>query len=152
MKSLLVAMLLLAAGTAAADPRAEAAAIELLDVINMEQVMDRSMEQTLAIQMQANPAMLPYRAVLQEFFARYLSYPSIKADLVQMYTESFTADELDQLIAFYQTPLGRKTLEKLPELMRRGGELGRARVQAHLPELQTMIEAEAQRLRSLESN
>jgi len=148
MKKLLITCLLFYAGTAMADQQAHDAALELFDAIDMATVMDQAVDQTLAMQMKANPAMLPYQEVFRKFFAKYLRYEAIKEDLAQMYMQSFSADELDQLSDFYRTALGRKTLETMPELMRKGGELGMSRVQAHLPELRTMIEAEAHRLKS----
>lgn len=151
MKGLLTICLLLFVGGAMADQRAHDAAAELFAAIDMPKVMDQAVEQTLVVQMKANPAMQPYEAVFRRFFAKYLSYEAIKEDLAQMYMQSFSADELAQLSAFYKTELGRKTLETMPELMRKGGELGMSRVQAHLPELRTMIEAEALRLKSLQT-
>jgi hypothetical protein len=53
---------------------------------------------------------------------------------------------LRELNIFYASPVGRKVVDKLPELMKQGAQLGAARVQANLPELQAMIQAEVERL------
>lgn len=151
MKKLFITFLLLFASGVMADQRAHDAAIHLFEAIDMTKVMDQTIDQALALEMKKNPAMLPYREVFREFLAKYLSFEAIRGDMAEMYVESFTADELDQLADFYRTDLGRKTLDAMPVLMRKGGELGMSRVKAHLPELRTMIEAEAHRLKSLET-
>jgi uncharacterized protein len=46
--------------------------------------------------------------------------PGVLKDAPPIYARHFTVDELHQLIAFYKTPLGAKTLRELPQVM---GEL-----------------------------
>jgi hypothetical protein len=45
------------------------------------------------------------------------------AEMVPLYAETYTLDELRQLIAFYSSPLGQKMLAKMPMLMNRGMEI-----------------------------
>lgn len=45
--------------------------------------------------------------------------------LVPVYDSIFTASEVDQLIVFYQTPLGRRLLESQGALAAAAGDLGR---------------------------
>jgi hypothetical protein len=48
--------------------------------------------------------------------------------VIPIYQRHFTADEMRQLVAFYETPLGRKVATELPavqqEAMEAGGEWG----------------------------
>ena len=39
---------------------------------------------------------------------------------VQIYSKYFSEQELEDLIAFYTTPLGQKSIETMPDLMREG--------------------------------
>ncbi len=119
-----------------------AAAEEVLKLANTEKVMQASIDTTLAAQMKANPALLPVKDVMKKFFAKHLSYAAIKDDLITVYTEEFTEDELKQLAAFYRTPVGRKSIEKMPVLMQKGAEIGMKRVQDNSAELRKMIEDE----------
>ncbi|WP_197065225.1 DUF2059 domain-containing protein [Massilia sp. 9096] len=45
-------------------------------------------------------------------------------EMVPLYAETFTLDEIRQLTAFYASPVGQKTLEVMPALMGRGMEIG----------------------------
>jgi hypothetical protein len=45
------------------------------------------------------------------------------AEMVPLYAETYTLDEIRQLIAFYSSPLGQKMLANMPMLMNRGMEI-----------------------------
>ncbi len=52
------------------------------------------------------------------------SLEDIYGQLAQVYIEEFTEAEIDQILAFYYTPVGEKMREVTPELTRRGMEIG----------------------------
>jgi hypothetical protein len=66
----------------------------------------------------------------------------LKDDLVSMYVAEFTEQEVRDLVKFYQTPLGKKTADKMPILTSKGAQLGASKVDAHKAELQQMIRDE----------
>lgn len=73
----------------------------------------------------------------REFRARY---GRMKSETAQEYARTFTTAELEELIRFYASPVGRKALETLPELqqrlfpigMRIGAEAGQAAMKTTL--------------------
>ena len=78
---------------------------------------------------------------MKAFLSKYMSWASLKDDVAKLYTTEFSESELNELNKFYQTPLGRKTVQKMPALMAKGAEIGQKRMQEHLPELQAAITA-----------
>jgi hypothetical protein len=50
----------------------------------------------------------------------------ITDQMAGVYARTFTVDEMHQLIAFYQTPVGQKLLEKLPTLVQESMSIGQA--------------------------
>ena len=64
-----------------------------------------------------------------------------EALLVPVYDRHFTQDEVDGLIAFYESPLGKKTIEKMPavmgEAMAVGGAWGQAIMERIVERTQT---------------
>ena len=79
-----------------------------------------------------------------------------KADFLQMtadlYSKNFTNDEIKELIQFYESPVGRKTIQVLPtvtqESMTRGAELGQIaakraleRMAEEFPEFKALLNA-----------
>ncbi|MEY2562414.1 MAG: uncharacterized protein QOH88_607 [Verrucomicrobiota bacterium] len=115
------------------------AAESLLSMMNMDAVMGAAIDQMLAMQIKQNPAIAPYEAEMKAFLKKYMSWAGLKDDMIKIYADEFTEAELGELSAFYQTPLGKKTLQKMPTLMAKGAELGQRRVQEHLPELTAAI-------------
>ncbi len=62
----------------------------------------------------------------QEAFKKEMmaSLDDIYVRLAQVYTEKFTEAEIDQILAFYQTPVGKKMRDITPELTKKGMEIG----------------------------
>ncbi|GAA4320755.1 hypothetical protein GCM10023115_47960 [Pontixanthobacter gangjinensis] len=54
------------------------------------------------------------------------STEDLYAKLAAVYTESFTEQELDKILAFYDTPVGKKMVAITPELTKKGMEIGQA--------------------------
>ncbi len=145
-KLLVIGLILLLPSVSLADSASEKEAEKLLETMGMEQLLERSIEQMLNIQLQQNPAMMPFVDIMKEFLDKYMSYESLKPDLLKLYADEFTAAELSEINAFYQTAVGQKTIQKMPTLMAQGSQIGSARIQEHVGELQSQIEAEAKRL------
>lgn len=124
-----------------------AAADELFKAMDLETVFSASIQRTVDMQIKQNPAIAPYRQVMLDFFAKYMSWASLKDDMAQIYMDEFSIDEIKELTAFYKTPVGHKVAQRLPELMGKGAEVGMRKVQQHMGELQQAIAAETQRIR-----
>lgn len=87
----------------------------------------------------------PERAdsVARDIVASYLSDPArtkeLMSQLVPIYEQTFTADEIHELIAFYETPLGRKLTASLPSIEAESVRAGRTWVARMLPGLQEAV-------------
>lgn len=81
-----------------------------------------------------------FKTVLNNFFKKYLNWESVKDDFKRIYAEEFSEEELNQLVKFYNTPLGKKVNEKMPILQQKGMQLGQKIVQDHQEELQAEIQ------------
>jgi len=83
-----------------------------------------------------------FKTVMLNFLSKYMSFADLKQDMAQIYAEEFTEAELKEITRFYLTPVGKKTIEKLPALQQKGIAVAQQKLQAHLPELQQTIQAE----------
>ncbi|HET6762371.1 MAG TPA: DUF2059 domain-containing protein [Longimicrobiaceae bacterium] len=120
------------------------AARELVDAMNVQRVLDTSINSMMKMQLEQNPALQQFEPTMRQFFNKYLSWPALRDGYAQMYADRFTADELRQISVFYHSPVGQKVAITTPELMQAGADMGREMVQAHLPELQQAIMAQMQ--------
>ena len=132
-----------------ANSASEKEAEKLLSTMGMENALTESMSQMVDIQLQQNPTLAPFKSVMMKFFNKHMSWESLKPEFVLIYSEAFTASELREINAFYATDTGKKTIEKMPTLMGQGAQIGAARVQGNIGELQSMIKAESERLKKL---
>lgn len=62
----------------------------------------------------------------QEAFKKELnqSIDELYSKMAVIYMESFTEEELDEILEFYNTPVGKKMVATTPELMQKGMEIG----------------------------
>ncbi len=125
---------------------AQKEAEKLLNTVGMDKMFNQSIQQMLNIQMKQNPQLLPYKDVMLKFFNKYMSYSSLKNDIIKIYTDTFTQNELKDINDFYATQTGKKTMKLMPMLMMKGNQLGVQKVQSHIQELQQMIDEETKRL------
>lgn len=152
MKILLIALTSLALGcggkpSSSTTPAPAAAKYEspqeaaraLLELIEMDKLLGQSIEQMLDLQIQQNPSIGHLKPVMLKFMNKYMSWEALADDMIAMYVDVYEQAELEELIVFYSTPTGTKSVKLMPELMKRGSELGSARVQEHITELQQMI-------------
>jgi hypothetical protein len=129
------------AAAARPEPTAEqrAAALELLEALDVAGTLEASINTMMEIQMQTNPAVRSVESVIREFFRRHISWNALKGGYTDLYARTFTASELREMTAFYRTPTGRKLARAMPHLMREGAALGDRAVQEHSEELRRMI-------------
>jgi len=59
--------------------------------------------------------------------------------IVPLYAKHFTEAELDELLAFYRSPIGRKTNETMPGLMQESMELVATESQSSIPKIKERV-------------
>lgn len=75
----------------------------------------------------------------KNYFLENFKWEEMRPQLAKLYTAAFTEAELKEIIAFYETPTGQKTLAKLPTLTQQSMVMAMAGVQANMPEFQRRV-------------
>jgi hypothetical protein len=115
------------------------AANELLEVTQFEKVMDDTINAAAQVVQQMDPKMSGHEAQIKAFYKKYMGADTLRDDVIDLYAEIFTEAELKDIIAFYKTKAGRKTLEKVPEIMQRSMQLAQTRIMQNMGELEKML-------------
>jgi hypothetical protein len=149
-KIFLLVFCFLFSSSAMADQASETEAAKLLDSMDMQTALDRMIDVALDTRISQKPEIAPYRNVMRAFFAKYMSYASLKPQMIAIYANEFSASELAEARAFYATPTGQAFISKMPALMAKGAEMGAQSVKDHIPELQEAIENESKRIKELQ--
>jgi hypothetical protein len=153
MKLLLAALLWALPYAALAEPPSRESLERLLRgmeaeqmVKNVQQYSESMMKGTVDRVAQVRPITPEQRRKLEANSARSsatmrdeLSWDKMKPMYMQIYTESFTQEEVDGLIAFYESPAGRAFIAKMPVVLNKSMALMQSRIDAMMRETQAGI-------------
>ena len=109
MRFFVLALTIAFSGGAFADEASEVASEKMLEALDMPKVLDGAIEVALDGQIASKPEMAPYKGVMRQFFAKYMSYSALKPQLVAIYSSEFTANELAEATEFTQLPLAKNS-------------------------------------------
>jgi len=140
MKNLFTALIIALFATPAmlsADAASLQAARQLVEICPSEKVMNEIVNVTFEIQKQENPELAANEAPFREFFTKYMK--DVMNDMVEVYAEVFTETELLEIIAFYKTATGQKSLEKLPEIMQLSMQKAQTALMQNIGELEALL-------------
>ena len=133
-----------------------AAAVELLALMDMENMvagMQEQLQGMMRAQMQeqlsatsANADCPAVRRVVDGFagdtarlIGQSLGGDAFLAEVAQVYVDVFTLEEIETVAAFYRSPVGRKMLDKMPELMARSMEISQRMVADMMPGIESLV-------------
>jgi len=116
------------------------AADELLIASGTKEAMAQAQHEMIRVQIEHNPALAPFEDVMRGFLAEYTSWEALRGEMARLYASRFTEEELREITAFHQSPVGRKAVTLMPELMAEGMGLGERRVQENTDELVRRLE------------
>lgn len=125
-------MMMLVAGSVfsqTATPESRASAEQLLQVLKTGENFDNTIRQAVTMQMGALDKRTDIPADKKDMIRKVsessingilekFSWQKMKGMFVDIYAEVFTKEELDGVIAFYESPAGQKFVAKQPELTR----------------------------------
>ena len=122
-----------------ADAAAHRAAVErLFTLTRMQQKIDESVQTVVMLQLQQNPDLAPRRDALVAFLEQHVGWDALHEDLVQMYLEAFSEQELETINGFYSTPAGQKLISTLPQLVQQRNRLAMQRLQDNMAEFRAL--------------
>jgi uncharacterized protein len=128
----LLALLFFTPLFAHADQTSKQAKVEeLLQLTHMDRLMSQMLDQMTermkasaeqqAAKMEFTPeqktAYDDFQQKLSQLLGSYLSWEKMKPVMVQVYSETYTDEELDGILTFYRSPAGQAMVAKSPQLM-----------------------------------
>ncbi len=104
---------------------------EMFRVISMEKQMSGGFEAMMPMidQMAVNfklnnEGKEELKGIFRSWFNEDIDRAKMMSEMKKLYSQTFTDDEINKIIEFYQTPVGAKFLEKSPKLMQIGAQIG----------------------------
>ncbi len=135
-------------------PESRASAERLLQVLKMGENFDNTMKQAVNMQLagtfdrmdiseEKKAELRESMNTLTQTLLEKFSFQSMKGMFIDVYAEVFTKEELDGVIAFYESPAGQKFVVKQPELTR----IMIQKIQTLMAEIQPELRKEAELLK-----
>ena len=157
----LLAVSLFALSAQAVEPSAESIN-RLLDLMQSRQSFDamraqvESMTKPMLDQAMDRKSLSPEKREAQErqriivaermkpILAETMNWDRIRADTAQIYTESFSQDEIDGLILFYESPAGKAFTAKMPLIAQKTMVLMQQRMGPMMEKIQQVAKESAE--------
>lgn len=135
---LLGAALFVAAPAIAQTDSHTEAALELLDVLDMEEQITGNLDDMLSQMMGMGGPQPPEGLVevMLEFFEEIYVWEDLRPQFAAIYRDLYTEEEIRQLIEFYRTDLGQRLVETMPEAAVRGMTITQKLMVDNMPEFQ----------------
>lgn len=129
----------------------------LLEVTRADKLMDsvlpafdRTMRQSVADAVKGRLLQPEHVRLLEgtlkevnEVFQQEFNWTQMRPLYVQLYKETFSQEEVDGLIAFYQSPTGQAMVEKMPLVMQKSSTLMQSRMTPMVEKMRAIIQKSA---------
>ena len=166
MTRLIAVVLLVVAGASAnaADGPPSAASVKQLLVVSEARKLldaasaqiDSSMEIGMRQAVQGQPITAEQQKVLDDMRVKtvalireFLTWEQLEPIMADIYTRTFTQNEVDGMLAFYATDAGKAMIAKMPLVMQSSSQAMQARMGTLTPKLVALQQETAQQLQAL---
>ncbi|MEM7561630.1 MAG: DUF2059 domain-containing protein [Pseudomonadota bacterium] len=78
--------------------------------------------------------------IYREWFANDIDRDKVIKSMIDLYADTFTEHEIDELLRFYQSPVGQKFLRESPGLIKAGARLGMEEARSKAYRLQQRLQ------------
>ena len=75
-----------------------------------------------------------------ELITNTVNWDKIKPQMTDLYVSNFSENEINDMLAFYRSPTGKKFVEKMPVIMQKSMEIGQKQSRTMIPKLNRLLE------------
>lgn len=80
-------------------------------------------------------AVVNYTQELGKIMQEELTWAKLEPEMIKIYAEEFSQEEIDGMIKFYKTPVGQSTIDKMPIVMQKSMQVGYKQIDAITPKI-----------------
>ena len=81
-----------------------------------------------------------YQAKANAALDSAIGWNKLKPKMVDLYTQTFTEQELKDLVKFYESPLGKKVLREMPKVTQQSAQLTQQSLEPAVPVVNKLLE------------
>ena len=86
------------------------------------------------------PVLESYQAKANAALDNAIGWKKLKPKMVDLYTQTFTEQELKDLVKFYESPLGKKVLREMPKVTQQSAQLTQQSLEPAVPVVNKLLE------------
>ena len=123
-------------------------ASEFLKTMQVDKVLNQSFDTMKEMQKQmvmkfakdpeSQALAIETQGKIMDLMKKEMSWENLKPDFEKLYAETYSAEELEGLLKFYQSPLGKKFIEKQPEMQRKTMQMVQQMMMRVMPKVQAL--------------
>ncbi|MDC8830599.1 DUF2059 domain-containing protein [Alteromonas gilva] len=143
--------------SAADDARREKVAA-LLEATNADAVIDQiytsldgmfaNMAKQYNIKESERPAFNAHMQKVQRLMRQEMGWQQLRDPMIELYLTHYTDQEIDGMLAFYQSDVGKAMVDKMPAVMAGSMQISQNMMQSVMPKLQALSEEYRQELQA----
>jgi hypothetical protein len=125
-------------------------AAEIVEIIGSKQTVYQIKEQIIQSQLQAleangiepgdDESTRSFIRQLDDFMSQHINWETLKPEFVDLYNKTFTPEELNKMLEFYQSPLGLKVLKEWPNVLQQSSAILYGRAQTISPDVKKITQ------------
>jgi hypothetical protein len=156
--SLIVLVLVCSIGTSVSAESSRDSVEKLLLLTKQDQIINQTFEQfkplilqqfqQMSLTKEQSQIIDKYMGKMLDVMKEEMNWDQIKGDFIQIYTSVYTEEEIQEMIKFYQSPVGRKLIEKTPLIVQQSMALSQKYVQNILPKIQELTQEMAEEIKN----
>ena len=107
----------------------------------MEQVNSSMMQQMIGAQLTATQqqSVEQLKGKVADVVTEALGWEKLEPEYTRMYSEAFTEQQMDDILAFYKSSTGQAMIEKSPTLLTESSRIAQQRMAVVLPKIQKLV-------------
>jgi uncharacterized alpha/beta hydrolase family protein len=118
----------------------------LLNITEAEKKFNNVLEAYIT----SDPNLSSFKSQVMSFINKFLSFKSLRPHIVEIYRDLYTLSDIDGLIKFYSSVLGKKLIEKESKAEIRLTQLIKTQLEKQMPQIISWFQQELSRAYSTE--
>ena len=99
-----------------------------------------NMTKELNIPLEQRPLLEKYLKRQSDILRAELNWAWLKSQLVDVYVKVYTEEEIREITAFYNSPIGQKFIAKMPELMQASMQIMQGKMKEMIPKMEALMQ------------
>lgn len=95
------------------------------------------------------PVLVRYTEQLVEAMKEDFAWAKLKNEYIDIYVKTYTEEELRAISEFYKSPAGKKSIEKMPQVMQESMAISQSRMPAFMKKMKKAAEEMANEIKQL---